>query len=61
MMQASALQDGDNYCDPAWLERTRVGAILIERKDTSGNSRSASAAESHAAARSFDRFPRAME
>ena len=31
-MQATDLWDGDDLSDPAWHDRARVGAILVERK-----------------------------
>jgi len=36
MMQAADLRDGDDSSDPAWLDRARIRAILIERKMRAG-------------------------
>src|SRR5208282_5985932 len=36
MMQATDLRDGDHLSDPAWHNRARVGAILVERKMRAG-------------------------
>jgi hypothetical protein len=36
MMQAADLRDGDHLSDPAWHDRARVRAILVERKMRAG-------------------------